>query len=144
MEALQKNEAITESDKAAAREFYEDHDLIFADALGCRIRPMAFTDAFRRAASAAGLRDVTLHMLRHTAATWLLAGGTDVTTASSILGHEPATLLRTYAHVITERQHTAVSIIDEVLQPAGGTLGRTNGPERHPLVPALDETTPPS
>jgi integrase len=133
LEALRQNEAIRESDKAAAQEFYQDHDLVFADPLGRHIRPMAFTDAFRRAATAAGLRDVTLHMLRHTAATWLLAGGADVKTASAILGHDPATLLRTYAHVITERQHAAASLIGATLRPTepiGRTIGRTKRPER--------------
>lgn len=96
---------------------YEDHDLVFGDEFGRRLRPMAVTDAFRRAADRFKLKGCTLHTLRHTAATWLLAGGTDLRTTSAILGHSDATTtLRIYAHVISERQRAAVEVIGDLLE----------------------------
>ena len=49
------------------------------------------------------------HGLRHTAATQMLAGGTDIKTAAEILGHDIETMLRTYAHTTMESKRKAVS-----------------------------------
>jgi integrase len=46
--------------------------------------------SFNPLAKRAGLPGVTFHQLRHTAATLLLASGTDVKTAQAILGHAKA------------------------------------------------------
>ena len=119
IEALSRQAAQRVSDKEAAGKAYEDHDLIFPDAIGRRLRPMAVTDAFRRAADRFKLKGCTLHTLRHTAATWLLAGGTDLRTTSAILGHSDATTtLRIYAHVVSERQRAAVEVIGNVMKPS--------------------------
>ena len=64
--------------------------------------PLGLTAALRHVCEKAGLGNLyTLHALRHTAATWMLAAGTDIKTAQRILGHsEAGILLRTYAHAI--------------------------------------------
>ena len=55
--------------------------------------------AFASSAKAAGLgRDVTPHVLRHTAATWLMQAGTDLWEASGFLGMTVQTLMNTYGH----------------------------------------------
>jgi hypothetical protein len=72
--------------------------------------------AFRLIAAKAGISGYTLHGLRHTFATWLLSSGTDVTTVSSLLGHSSAsTTLNVYSHVIFEKQHEAVRVVDRLL-----------------------------
>ncbi len=86
IEALNLQAAQRDTDRAARGPAYEDHDLVFTDEHGRRLRPMAVTDAFRRAADSFKLKGCTLHTLRHTAATWLIAGGTDLRTTSAILG----------------------------------------------------------
>lgn len=127
-EALAAQEVQREADRTAAGSSYEDHDLVFPDENGHRLRPMAVTDAFRRSATRFGLQGCTLHTLRHTAATWLLAGGADVRTTSSILGHADAsTTLRIYSHVVSERQRAAVDLIGDVLRPPENALGRHLG-----------------
>jgi integrase len=56
--------------------------------------------------------DVCLHDLRHTAATWMLAAGTDVPTVARVLEHStPSTTLNVYAHVIVGAEARAVSAI---------------------------------
>lgn len=53
----------------------------------------------KEAAKAAGLGDdVTPHVLRHTAATWLMQTGTDMMIAGKFLGMTTRTLESTYAH----------------------------------------------
>lgn len=128
IEALTLQDAVRDADRAAAAGSYEDHDLVFADPYGRWLRPMAVTDAFRRAADGFGLQGCTLHTLRHTAATWLLAGGADVRTTSSIMGHADAsTTLRIYSHVVNERQRAAIDLIGDVLKAPEEELGRHLG-----------------
>jgi integrase len=54
--------------------------------------------AFRNVARDAGLADVTPHVLRHTAATWLMQLGTDPWQAAEYLGMSLKTLLENYGH----------------------------------------------
>jgi integrase len=54
--------------------------------------------AFRNAARAAKLPDVTPHTLRHTAATWQMQAGTDPWQAAEYLGMTLETLLEHYGH----------------------------------------------
>jgi integrase len=54
--------------------------------------------AFRKVAEAAGYPDVTPHILRHTAATWLMQLGTDKWEAAEYLGMTAKQLDETYGH----------------------------------------------
>jgi integrase len=55
--------------------------------------------SFRAACKAAGLgEDVMPHILRHTAATWLMQSGTDIWQAAGFLGMTVETLVNTYGH----------------------------------------------
>ena len=54
---------------------------------------------FRNAVADAGLgKDVTPHILRHTAATWLMLNGTDIWQAAGFLGMSVKTLQNVYGH----------------------------------------------
>jgi integrase len=55
--------------------------------------------SFRRVVADAGLKDVTPHTLRHTAATWMAQAGVPLWVISKYLGHSStATTERVYAH----------------------------------------------
>jgi integrase len=54
--------------------------------------------AFANVAADAGLGDVTPHVLRHTAATWLMQAGTDMWEAAGYLGMTVEILSQRYGH----------------------------------------------
>lgn len=92
--------------------------------------------AFRSACEAAGLgtyemrdgkrvfvTDVTPHILRHTAATWLMQAGTDVWEASGFLGMTPETLINTYGHHHPDFQADAA---EKITSKGRGNRSTTN------------------
>jgi integrase len=68
---------------------------------------------FRRAVKAAGLHapgKLTLHSLRHTFASFLIASGLDVVFVSRQLGHaHPGITLHVYSHLFAARDHAATA-----------------------------------
>ena len=63
---------------------------------------------FRRLMTRLGLKG-NIHMLRHTAATHLLARGVDLATVSSILGHKNIITTQRYTHMLPDKLQDALS-----------------------------------
>jgi integrase len=85
----------------AAGPFWEDGDLVFAQANGRPVERKSDWKAWKNLLQEAGVRDVRLHDGRHTAATLLLSEGVHPRVVMEVLGHsQMRTTTDTYSHVL--------------------------------------------
>ncbi len=84
---------------------------------GAHLHPPHLTKAFEHIAAGAGVR-ITLHGLRHTHATALIAAGIPVKVVSERLGHSTVVITQdTYAHVLPTMQRQAADATAHLLTP---------------------------
>lgn len=103
--------------KLNAGDRWEESDRLFTSWNGKPIHPDTVTDWFSKFIKRSGLPNVTLHSLRHTNATLMIAEGTDVCTVSRRLGHaNTATTLNIYAHALKSKDREAANTLDNVLE----------------------------
>jgi len=82
-----------------------------------KARPgIKFREAFDAAKKRAGLHDLHMHDLRHTAASHLIMAGVDIRTLADILGHRTLQMVQRYTHLLHEHKLEAIDKI--------GKLGR--------------------
>lgn len=62
----------------------------------------------------------TIHDLRHAHASWLLAAGIPVLTVADRLGHDPAVLLRIYAHLLDQARSAPAQAIQQLFTATEG------------------------
>jgi integrase len=90
-----------------------DDSPVLATLDGRPLSPGAVTCAWIRAVAAVGMPEITLHSLRHTHASMLIASGMDVLTISRRLGHaSPTITLGVYGHLIHGADDRAAQIMD--------------------------------
>jgi integrase len=69
--------------------------------------------AFREACAKAGLEGVTPHVLRHTAAVWMIEAGASITEVSQYLGHtDTRVTYRVYARHSPEHLRNAAKALE--------------------------------
>jgi integrase len=87
--------------------------LVFADLNGEPRLPNAITKEWERTARSAGMKFATLHSLRHTHASHLIANGLDILTISRRLGHgSPTITLSVYGHLFPQTDDRAAQIME--------------------------------
>ena len=86
---------------------------VFAGPDGGYLSPEALSKAWPGVVAAIGMPGVTLHSLRHTHASMLIAAGVDILTVSRRLGHaSPTITLNTYGHLIRGTDERAAQIME--------------------------------
>ena len=97
-----------------------DDAFVFGDIDGKPRDPDRITQDWKRFSAAKGLPRVTLHALRHSHASALIASGTDPVTVSRRLGHgSPVVTMSVYAHLFDRTDEAAAQSIDTVLDVSG-------------------------
>jgi len=97
--ALRAHRVRQQAERAAAGNRWQETGYVFTTRTGTPVGPDRLTRLFRRLVAASGLPPVTLHGLRHGAATLALAAGTDLKIVQDQLGHSTITLTAdTYAN----------------------------------------------
>lgn len=84
-----------------------DARALFVGRRGGRIDQRQVRDVIHTLAGLAGVPDIAPHALRHTAATHLLQGGSDLRTVQEVLGHASLTTTQRYTHVTADRLRSA-------------------------------------
>ena len=116
--------ASTERQDEFRRQFGPDYrsdlDLIFANPDGSPLMPNSVSATVSRLCRRLGLpKGASLHVLRHSHASLLLAEGVDIATVSERLGHSSVrTTADIYAHAIRGKDHAAAQVWDDIMQRA--------------------------
>ncbi|GAA4998181.1 site-specific integrase [Yinghuangia aomiensis] len=124
-EALRRRAAEQRRDAADPRSG-QFADLVFTRPDGRPLRPQTLLDRFRRLSAEVGLPRITMHDLRHLAATLTIAAGVPLVVVSKTLRHSTlSTTANIYAHLTRPAARAAVVTIQRVLAQAEEHL--TNG-----------------
>jgi integrase len=109
--------------RAAWGAAYVDHGLVFAREDGNPLRLDAVSKRFQELATEAGLPTLTLHGLRHGAASLMLAAGVDVAVVSKRLGHSSIAITSdTYSHLLAGVGRQAAEAAAALVPRAGSDV----------------------
>ncbi|MBW7572428.1 tyrosine-type recombinase/integrase [Caproiciproducens faecalis] len=99
---------------------WEVSDRIFTQYDGKPIHPDSVTGWFRDFIAKTDLPQITIHSLRHTNITLLIAAGVPLRTVSYRAGHaQTSTTENIYAHAIKTADEMAADTLDDILTPKG-------------------------
>ena len=94
-----------------------DDAYVFGDETGAVRHPDYVTRAWRRCVASKDIPNISLHALRHSHASALIAGNHDPVTVSRRLGHaNPAVTMKIYAHLFDRGDEEAASTMDALLE----------------------------
>lgn len=114
---LQRHRTKQSTHRLKMGEAYRDHDLVFASNVGTAINPNNVLRAFLPLVAKAGVTRITLHQLRHTAASLALDAGMTLEQIRQLLGHKKiSTTADIYARVT-----------EAAMQTVAESLGRAMG-----------------
>lgn len=109
---------------------WENSNRLFTTWNGKPIRPDSITSWFHEFILKTGLPNCSIHSLRHTNATLLIARGTPIKTVSKRLGHANATTTSNiYLHAIQSADEAAAEILDDIFAPTNQQIKKIKGAE---------------
>jgi integrase len=140
MEYLKLHREQQESNRALyGPDYRTDLDLIFCTPDGNFLKPDSVSWAACDIARRAGLKGVSLHSLRHTHASVLLANGVPIANVSKRLGHrDPYTTAKIYQHALPDTDQDVATTWDKLM--AEKPVERL--PAQNGTNPILEKTVP--
>jgi integrase len=93
-------------------------ELVVCNAIGAPFQPATFSRMWKEWATEQGFAGISLHGLRHGAATLLLAAGVPDAVAMRTMGHADTRILARYQDVVSELQRDAAVRMDRLLGEA--------------------------
>ena len=98
---LRTHEIQQKTERLAAGSAWEGQGHVLCDELGHPYNANYLSDRFDKLVAKSGLRRITLHGLRHTACSLMLANGASVKVVQELAGHaSPQTTLALYCHTV--------------------------------------------
>jgi integrase len=117
---LRRHQVTQKEWKLMAGEGWKGTGLVFTVPDGSCWNPDTITQAFKRLVSVSGLPRITLHGLRHSHTSHLLASGMNPKLVSARLGHASvAFTLDRYGHVMPGQQAAAIAAVAQLVDGAG-------------------------
>ena len=118
--------------EAAVVKGYRESDLVFPSSQGTFLRQSNTLKVLKRIVEKSGVTPVSVHDLRHTHASMLIASGVDVVSISKRLGHaSPDVTLRIYAHLFEKRSRPPAPSLHAMTGFAHPeTAGPKSGPKK--------------
>lgn len=115
--ALKVHKAAQNGERLKAGSLWKDDGLVFTSTVGTPVDVGNLTyRSFRPLLKRAGLPQIRIHDLRHTAATLLLGKGVHPKIVQEMLGHSTITqTMDTYSHVLPDMQDVAISAMESAL-----------------------------
>ena len=115
---LQEYKLLYNANRVKAGDRWEDTGYIFTQWNGKPMYPGTISAWFGKFVKRHELPDISIHSLRHTNATLLIANGTDLRTVSKRLGHSNlSTTGNIYTHAIKTADEMAADVLQDVLNP---------------------------
>ena len=114
-EQLTRYKEIQQKEIAARGDLFKDNDFIITQFDGAPVHASTIRKWIKKAFEFCGVPYVTVHGLRHTYASLLIAGGMDPRTAAAQLGHStPVLTMNIYANPQNEAKRRAASLIENI------------------------------
>ena len=121
-------------------DYRTDLDLIFCTPEGNFLKPDSVSWTLRDIAQRAGLKGASMHTLRHTHASVLLANGVPIANVSKRLGHrDPYTTAKIYQHALPDTDQDVAATWDKLMaeKPAEKFLAQ-NGTTKEAVKPVTN------
>ena len=91
-----------------------DSSYMFTNARGNSLSPNAIDNAFKKAIKKSGVKQIRIHDLRHSHASWLIGNGMNIVAVSKRLGHASIEqTLQTYTHLIKQSDKEMMQFINQ-------------------------------
>jgi integrase len=118
LQALREHRVRQNEQRLKLGEAWQDHGLVFPTEVGTPVNARNLYREYDALCQKAGVPDISIHGIRHSAATLAIASGQDIRTVADLLGHaRTSTTSDIYAHALPHRKVELVHALAALLSP---------------------------